>query len=109
MSLIESFMEKHGIPYTIKRNGCQECQEIGLENTDSLKRPIICFRPNADVKAHDILLNPNGDVFYVTETKMDYEEKEPALLQVYFQSATEREKEEKQEEQSLTLEMLMVL
>ncbi len=93
MSFIDSFLKEHGIPYTVKRDGCKDRQEIGLENRDEANRPYICFFPDKDIRAGDSLINPHGDTFYVTEAKMRYMKAEASYLQAYFQTAAERERE----------------
>lgn len=88
---IESFLRTMGINYLVRRQDCADRSEKGLINREQdTKRAFIGFRPKTDIKIGDILENPAGDLFYITEVRTQYFQGRAHSLMAYYETDIER-------------------
>lgn len=80
------FINRHGIKYAIIRNESLLSEQIGLPNTDSMGKRYIGFKPDADIKINDQLINPANEKVYVINVKTQFFGKEPQQLKAYYQT-----------------------
>ena len=92
MSFIESFLNEHGIEYTINRNGSIHT-EIGLPNSIDGDK-CICFYPNADIMPLDSITNHAGDEYFISEVETVFQGKNPAYLKATYKTQAQAVKNE---------------
>lgn len=76
----ETFLQSHGVKYSVQRSNLPIREETGLPDKGH-----IGFMPDVDVKAGDILTNPNDDTYHITKVEMQFFHGAPHYLQAFYQ------------------------
>lgn len=88
--MINHFIDMHGIDFTVKREDTPDQIVRGLPNHETATRKAyIGFLPSDDILSGDVLINPAGEIFHVTETSTNYFRGKPNELAAYY--LTDRE------------------
>lgn len=90
MSRINNLIERSGILYSVERNGEIISQFKGLINTEqSTTKRYIGFYPDVDIQSEDILINPYGDKYHVSNREVQTFAGKPNQLKCFVTSETE--------------------
>lgn len=87
-SVFPRFLSLHGVKFRVIHSDGTEEVLTGLINQIDGKE-VIQFLPGCDIAADDKLINPAGDVFYVTDKKTDFLNHKPNALNVFYQTESE--------------------
>lgn len=84
--IFDTFLKLDGQKFNVERNGSIIATYDGLTNTSSTGKDYIGFRPEADIKPNDWLINCAGERFYVKDKKTEIINGKPNELKAYYDS-----------------------
>lgn len=92
MPNLEYLLQEHGLSYSVERNDSLIHRSItGLPNTEkNTGNKYIGFMPGTDIYQNDVLTNPAGEKFYVTDIQTQFIHQEPYQLKAYYQTKYEK-------------------
>lgn len=94
MPRTNNLIERSGILYSVERNSKLISQSKGLINTEqSTGKRYIGFYPDADIQSEDILTNPYGDKYHVSNREVQTFAGKPNQLKCFIVSETEYKKQ----------------
>lgn len=83
-NMFERFLDSHGIPYKIYRNGNLICEVEGLTQNESVD-----FRVGTDIEKGDIIINPANERLYVSSKETAFVHKEATHIVAHTVSEAE--------------------
>lgn len=83
-NMFERFLDNHGIPYKIYRNGNLIGEVEGLTQNESVD-----FQIGTDIEKGDVIVNPGNERLYVSDKKTFFAHKEAMYIIAYTLSEAE--------------------
>lgn len=77
-NMFERFLDNHGIPYKIYRNGNLIGEVEGLTQNESVD-----FQIGTDIEKGDVIVNPGNERLYVSDKKTFFAHKEAMYIIAY--------------------------
>lgn len=91
MPSLDTFFRTQGLSFSIIRNSETISSIIGMFNIEtSTKRRYIAFKPNADIRLHDIILSPTNEKFFVVDIFTQFIGGTPYQLKAYYKTEAEQ-------------------